>query len=369
MANPELSRRTAIAGGLAGLASVGAAATAPAATAAPRTQQGRGGLAPVGFVLSHEQFPGPQLVEWADHIERAGFGYAWTSDHLQPWQENQRHSTHPWITQTLLGAQTDQLTFGTGVTCPTYRYHPTEVAQAFASLGVFYPGRVFLGVGTGEALNEKAATGRFGSYAERAARLVEAVQLIRQLWTGEETTWTGEHFQTQNLRIWDLPEEPVPIYLAASGPKSAYNAGFHGDGWICSAKDIQTPELYAAFEQGARDAGKDPSTMPKLAEQFVVTDARYADLTADLWRFTVDPWDPRLLYDPDPSSIQAKAESWWSDRDVLGALPVGDDPGPHVEALQRVIDLGGTPFVHSAEPNQRRAMRFYERKVLPRLRF
>ena len=360
----SVSRRAALAGGLAGLATLASPAVASAAT--PPRAPGRRSLAPVGFVLSHEQFPGPQLVDWADDVEKSGFGYAWTSDHLQPWQDNQGHSTHPWLTQALIGERTDSLTFGTGVTCPTYRHHPSEVAQAWASLGVFYPGRVFLGVGTGEALNELAGTGEFGAYEERAARLIEAVQLIRTLWTGERVSWDGKYYKTVELKLYDLPDQPVPIYMAASGPKSAYNAGFYGDGWVCSAKDLQTPELRTAFASGARAAGKNPDTMPKLVEQFVVTDERYAALTADLWRFTVDPWSD-LVYDPSPVSIQRKAEARWSDEKVLGQLPVGDDPGPHIEALQTVLDLGGTPFVHSAEPDQRRAMRFYERKVLPKL--
>lgn len=354
-----LGRRSVLTGGLAGLASLAAPTAASAATRPPAG-------APVGFVLSHEQFPGPQLVDWSDDIEKAGFGYAWTSDHLQPWQDNQGHSTHPWLTQALIGERTQQLVYGTGVTCPTYRHHPSEVAQAFASLGVFYPGRIFLGLGTGEALNEDAGTGVFGDYAERAARFLEAVQLIRALWTGERTSFDGEFYKTVDLKLYDLPPTPVPIYLAASGPKSAYNAGRYGDGWVCGAKDIQKPELRAAFAEGARAAGKDPDSMPKLVEQFVVTNQRYAKLTAELWRFTVDPWS-ELVYDPNPVSIQRRAEATWSDEQVLAGLPVGGDPGPHIEALQKILDLGGTPFVHSAEPDQRRVMRFYGRKVLPQL--
>lgn len=171
---------------------------------------------------------------------------------------------------------------------------------------------MFLGVGTGEALNEQASTGQFGRYPERAARLIEAVTLIRRLWTGEKTTFTGRYHRTQSLKLWDLPARPVPIYIAASGPKSAYLAGRYGDGWITGAGDFMKKSLRDAFAKGAHAAGKNPATMPKLVEQFVVvgntTDAEQA---ARLWRFTVDPWT-KLVYEPDPARIQALAAQWWT---------------------------------------------------------
>ena len=356
MEQHTLSRRTLLGGATAVAATAALAGTASAAAPAKR--------APVGFVLSHEQFPGPRLVDWAPEVEAAGFSYAWTSDHLQPWQDNQGHSTHPWLTQAMIGSHTSKLTFGTGVTCPTYRHHPSEVAQAFATLGVFNPGRVFLGVGIGEALNEQAGTGHFAPYTERAARLVEAVQLIRQLWTGKHVTFNGTYYQTVDLKIWDLPKQRVPIYMAASGPKSAYNAGRWGDGWICSAKDLAKAELRDAFAAGAAAAGKDPDKMPKYVEQFVVVNGRYADYTADLWRFTVNPWE-KLVYDPVPSSIRQRAYAMFSRSKALSGLPIGKDPDKHIAALQASLDLGGTPFVHSAEPDQRAVMDWYAAHVLP----
>ena len=147
----------------------------------------------------------------SEHAEQAGFDGFWTSDHIQPWQENQGHSMFPWITLALLGAQTQRGFFGTGVTTPTFRYDSVVVAQAFASLGVLYPGRVFLGFGTGEALNERAATGYFPKYPERHDRLAEAVSLIRQLWGGDHLNFRGTYFAVENLRIYDLPSEPPAV--------------------------------------------------------------------------------------------------------------------------------------------------------------
>src|SRR5438105_14452472 len=146
-------------------------------------QQPSGGAAPsrkatVGFVLAHEQFPAPQLVELGVLAEQTGWDMVWTSDHFQPWQDNEGHCGFAWVTLAALGQRTQRIPFGTGVTCPTYRYRPAIVAEAFATLGLLYPGRVFLGVGAGEALNEVPADGGWGAYKERAGRLAEAVEVI-----------------------------------------------------------------------------------------------------------------------------------------------------------------------------------------------
>ncbi len=259
-------------GALGALALGGAAAGLTAACSSPAPSSPAAaptvGKARVGFVLSHEQFPTSKLVEFAAAAEQAGFGYLWASDHLQPWQDNEGHSSFPWLTLGLVSQRTRAATFGTGVTCPTYRHHPTDVAQAFATLAGLAPGRVFLGVGTGEAINELAGTGQFGRYPERHDRLIEAITLIRQLWSGQRVSFRGRYFQTEQLRLYDLPTQPPPIYVAAGGPKSATLAGQYGDGWITTGG--MDPRLRTAFEQGARAAGKDPARMPTFVETFVV---------------------------------------------------------------------------------------------------
>jgi G6PDH family F420-dependent oxidoreductase len=158
-----------------------------------------------GYVASHEQFPPTELVEYAVAAEKAGFDAVWTSDHFHPWQDNQGHSAHAWITLAAIGQRTERLLMGTGITCPMYRYNPAEVAHAFASLGVLYPGRVFLGVGTGEALNEVPAGGGWGPYRERAERLAEAVTVIRRLWTEDWVTFEGRHYRLEDARLYDRP--------------------------------------------------------------------------------------------------------------------------------------------------------------------
>ena len=300
----------------------------------------------VGFVLSHEQFRTDRLVAQAQAAERAGFQYVWASDHIQPWQDNEGHAMFPWLTLALVGSTTSHVSFGTGVTCPTYRYHPATVAQAFASLAILNPGRVFLGVGTGERLNEQATTNTYGNYTERHDRLAEAIDLIRQLWSGSRISFAGRYFQTNSLKLYDVPATPPPIFVAAAGPKSARLAGQRGDGWITQAHDVTNPKLLAAFAAGAHDAGRDPGTLGKRAELFAVAGA-------------VDQ--------PDPVQIQRAAESNPLDK-VLAGWTVGTDPAPHIDAVQRVLDAGAIPFLHFPQDDPAVAIEFYRANVLPKLR-
>ena len=161
----------------------------------------------------------------------------WTSDHLQPWQDDEGHADFPWITLAPVGQRTRRLALGTGVTCPVYRHHPSDVAQAFATLTGLSAGRTVLGVGTGEAVNEQSGTGQFGRYPERHDRLVEAITLIRQLRSGRRVSFRGRYFRTEQLQLYNLPAAPPPIYVAASGPKSAALAGQYGDGWITGRRE------------------------------------------------------------------------------------------------------------------------------------
>src|SRR5438477_8768705 len=159
----------------------------------------------IGYVLSDEQFPITQLVELGAAAERAGFDAVWSSDHFQPWQDNEGHSAFAWLTLAAVGQRTRNVIMGTGVTVPIYRYRPAIVALGFASLGQLYPGRVFLGVGTGEAINEEAATGEWAAYPERAERLAEAITVIRKLWTGDVINHQGKYYTLKVAKLYDLP--------------------------------------------------------------------------------------------------------------------------------------------------------------------
>lgn len=164
--------------------------------------------------------------------EQAGFDLLATSDHLQSRQANERHAGQAWVTMAAIGERTRRVWIGPTVTCPTLRYNPAVVAEGFASLNLLYPGRIFLGIGSGEALNEQAATGSWPRWPERSERLVEASQIIRKLWAGGQTVHSGKYYNV-NAKLYDLPVGQVPLLMAANvGPKAMYRSGQYGDGLI-----------------------------------------------------------------------------------------------------------------------------------------
>jgi TAT-translocated FGD2 family F420-dependent dehydrogenase len=297
------------------------------------------------------------VVELGVQAEQAGFAAVWADDHC----------SLAWVTLAALGQRTQRLLLGTGVTCPSYRYRPQLVAQAFASLGLLSPGRVFLGIGAGEAVNEIAGGGGWGGYEERTARMEEAVTLIRRLWTGEWISHQGRYYPVEQARLYDVPSPPMPIYIAASGPKSMTLAGKIGDGLISFTEQVRQPEQRQAFEQGAREASKQPASMPILVEHFVVVgDRQEAERWAPLWRFL--PRVVRYLNDPDPRSIQRRAEQEVPLEQAYSTWVVSEDPQVHLQALQQLIDGGVTQiFVHFPQHDQAKVIKFYGEQVLPRL--
>lgn len=328
-----------------------------------------GRKAAIAFVLSHEQFPVPELVQLGAAAEKAGFDNIWTSDHLQPWQNNEGHSGLAWLTLAAITQHTSSITMGTGVTSPTYRYHPAVVAEAFATLSMLAPGRVFLGVGSGEALNETAATGHWGNYEERAGRLTEAVELIRQLWSGEWVNFAGQYYQVPQTKLYDPPKHPIPIYIAASGPKSMRLAGIHGDGLITDSERALQQDLRQAFDEGARSVGKNPDTMPVLAEHMVIVgDENDARAGAKLWNFLPNSWSKYVNVE-DPREIEHEAQQDVPLEKVYGKWPISRDPQVHIGAIQKLIDGGVTQiYVHSPQPDQQAVIDYYGREVLPKLR-
>lgn len=289
----------------------------------------------VGFVLS-EHVAARDAVDYGVAAEEAGFERLLLADHFLPWLDVQGHAPQAWAALGTLGRRTRRIPFGAGVTCPIYRYQPTVVAQAFAALAARYPGRVFLGLGPGQGAAAGAPPGDWGEARERAERLVEAVTIIRRLWRGEQVTYHGRHFHVSDARLYELPERPAPLYIVAEGPASARLAGLHGDGLIAGAGAVLGPELRAAFAEGARAAGRDPAA-PILAELFVVVGRR-----------------PPL----------ASAET-----PLTGPWVISSDPEQHAAAIRALLEAGvHEVYINAAQPDQRRALEFYGREVLPRVR-
>jgi TAT-translocated FGD2 family F420-dependent dehydrogenase len=320
----------------------------------------------MGFMLAHEQFPAPQLAELGVAAERAGFDLLATSDHFQPWQANEGHSGEAWVTLAATGQRTSRVWMGTAVTCPTFRYNPGVVAEAFATLNLFYPGRIFLGVGSGEALNEEAATGTWPKWNERSERLIEATELIRKLWKGEQLSHKGKYYSV-NARLYDPPASQIPILMAANGPKAMRRAGQYGDGLITDPKTWKQHK--SEFEAGAKAAGKNPQEMPVLVEQYVVVgDRKDAEAAAELWRFGPKAFE--TYYNVrDPQEIQRRAEKDIPLEKVYGDWPVSTESAAHLKVINELFDSGATIVnIHSGQADQARVIDFYGREVLPHLK-
>jgi TAT-translocated FGD2 family F420-dependent dehydrogenase len=319
----------------------------------------------IGYMLAHEQFPVRELVELGNHAANGGFHLLATSDHLQPWQANEGHSGEAWVTLGALSSQVSRTWMGTTVTCPILRYSPAVVAEAFASMSHLAPGRIFLGVGSGEALNEEAATGTWPKWQERWDRLIEAITIIRQLWSGENVSHRGTYY-TLDAKLYDPPPQPIPLLTAANGRKSMRLAGQYGDGLVT---DPETWKKHKAeWQEGARAAGKNPDEMPVLVEQYVVVggeaDARKA---AELWRFGPKAFE--TLYNVrDPAEIQRRAAAGTPIAQVVKGWPISTDPGPHLEKIHELQESGVSIVnIHSGQPDQRRVIEFYTSHVLPKL--
>jgi TAT-translocated FGD2 family F420-dependent dehydrogenase len=320
----------------------------------------------VSFMLAHEQFPVPELVRLGAYADQVGFDMLATSDHFQPWQANERHAGEAWVTLGALGQQAQHAWMGPTVTCPTLRYNPAVVAEAYATLSQLYPGRIFLGLGSGEALNEQAATGDWPAWRERWDRLIEAVAVIRQLWSGNSVQHKGKHY-TVNGRLYDPPARPIPLLLAANGPKAMKLAGEHGDGLITDPKTWK--ESKAEWEKGARAAGKNPAEMPVLVEAFVVVGTESdAQAAAKLWNFIPKAFKGYQNI-PDPAQIERQAQAELPLPKVYADWTVSTDPQAHVTAVQKLFDSGASIVnIHSGQPDQQHVLEFYGKEVLPRLR-
>ncbi len=324
-----------------------------------------------GWKAGPEQFPPNELLDQAIAVEQAGFDFIEASDHFHPWSEaGQAPFTWTWFGA--VAARTNRISMGPGVTCPILRYHPSIIAQAAATVSAMAPGRFFLCVGTGEALNEYAATGMWPGYDERQERLLEAIQLIRALWTGEEISFDGEFYLTRKAKLYTPPASKIPLYISTLAPGSAAFAGQHGDGLITVGG--KQPDLYANilknFEKGAREAGKNPQQMPKLIEinvEFTDNEEAAIQNQKKYWAGTYVPalFDQKIYT---PAMSAQNGEVVGSDT-IKKATCISANPDDHVKFAQKYIDMGFDQLVfHSADPNQRGVIEAYGQHVLPKLR-
>jgi coenzyme F420-dependent glucose-6-phosphate dehydrogenase len=325
----------------------------------------------IGYKASAEQFDPRTLLEYTRQAEAHGLELVATSDHFQPWRHRGGHSPAalPWLGAAAVA--TEKAVIGTSVLTPTLRYEPAIVAQAFATLGCLAPGRVFLGVGTGEAMNETPATGaEFPGRKERRLRMAEAITLIRRLWREERVDFEGEYYKTSQATIYDRPAEEVPIYVAASGPLAAKLAGRAGDGFICtSGKDPQLYlDLLEKVQEGAEQAGRDHAGIRRMIEIKVSYD-RDKQKAYDNTHF----WAPLALTPEQKEGIEDPIEmERVADENLDQAhtrFIVSDDPDEVVEKIGVYLDLGFDDLLlHAPGPDQTRFLDQFAEDVLPKLR-
>ena len=315
----------------------------------------------IGFGLSGEQHTPSELVELARRAEEVGFTFALVSDHYHPWVDRQGHSPFLWSVLGGIAHATERLRVGTGVTCPLMRYHPALLAQAAATVGAMMPGRFFLGLGTGENLNEHILGERWPSPPERQRMLEEAIQVIRLLWQGGVHSHRGHHYTVDHARVYDLPDPLPPIYVAASGPRTAELAARAGDGLITVGASTQVAEAFEAAGGGSK---------PRYAQVHVcwAADEATARRTAhEYWAMAALPGQLGQEL-PEPRHFE-QATSLVREEDVAKALVCGPDPERHVAKIMEAVQAGyDHVYVNQAGPDQEGFFRFYEREVLPRVR-
>ncbi|MDT5154496.1 MAG: coenzyme F420-dependent glucose-6-phosphate dehydrogenase [Mycobacterium sp.] len=328
----------------------------------------------LGYKASAEQFAPRELVELAVLAEEHGMDSATVSDHFQPWRHQGGHAPFSLAWMTAVGERTKRLILGTSVLTPTFRYNPAVVAQAFATMACLYPERVFLGVGTGEALNEIATgyAGEWPDFKERFARLRESVQLMRELWLGDRVDFDGAYYHLKGASIYDVPAGGVPVYIAAGGPVVAKYAGRVGDGFICTSgkgEELYQDKLIPAVKKGAEVAGRNADEVDRMIEIKISYDTD-PELALENTRF----WAPLSLSAEQKHSIEDPIEM----EKAADALPieqvakrwiVSSDPDEAVEKVGQYVTWGLNHLVfHAPGHDQRRFLELFKRDLEPRLR-
>lgn len=325
----------------------------------------------IGYKASAEQFGPVELLEFAVEAERSGFDSVFISDHFQPWRHSDGHAPLAFAWLGAAGARTSRIQLGTSVLTPTFRYHPALVAQGFGTLGVMYPGRMVLGVGTGEHLNEGALGHEWPGLSERFARLREAISLIKRLWSEDLVTYEGQFYKTRNATIYDRPKQPVPVYVAASGPQTAKYAGRVADGFICTSgkgMELYRDSLLPALAEGEAAAGRPTGTAERMIEMKVSYHPDRAQALED-----TKIWAALALSAEDKAGIDDAREMERRANDVADQAHrrwlVADDALMHVEQIRPYIQLGFNHLVFHAPGNDQMGfLRLYGEEILPRLR-
>lgn len=324
----------------------------------------------IGYAVMGEQFHPTDLVDYSKAAESNGFTALMVSDHFHPWVPSQGHSPFAWA---LLGAigEATSLRFGTGVTPPGWRYHPAILAQAAATLEAMYPGRFYLGLGAGEALNEHIVGQYWPEAVTRLETLAEAIEIIRKLFSGKVVKHRGAYFNLESARLYTMPDNPPPIYVATSGPVNAERTGRTCDGLITvGAADEKIRMLLGRFEKGAREAGKDPDEMPRIIQLHV----SWAETDEQAIEQAVKEWPNGGMNFPkadirNPEDFEAMTKLVRPEN-FKGRVLMSADLETHLGHLQHYADLGFNEiYVHNVGRNQYEFMEAYGREVIPNIKW
>jgi coenzyme F420-dependent glucose-6-phosphate dehydrogenase len=326
----------------------------------------------VGYAAMLEQFHPREAVELTAFAEQHGFSGCMAADHFQPWVPAQGQSSFVWNVLTAVGERTAG-DLGPGVTCPSFRFHPAVVAQASATLEAMYPGRHWLGVGAGEALNEHVVGGYWPEAAERSLRMFEAVEVIKKLFdasvAGKDVKHQGRFFTLETTRLWTMPETPPPVLVATAGPVNAKRTGKLADGIITVGAPLEKiGGLFDKFAEGAREAGKDPDAMPKVLQLHL----SWAETDEQALANAMTEWpnggmkfakaDIRSPHDFAAMAALVRPE------DFEGRMVISADPDVHRAHIQKFVDLGfDRVYLHNVGRNQADWIEVFGRDVLPRL--
>jgi coenzyme F420-dependent glucose-6-phosphate dehydrogenase len=326
----------------------------------------------IGYKIGPEQFPPSEMLEQVVAAEKSGFESIDVSDHFHPWsEEGQACFTWSWLGAA--AARTETIELGPGVTCPILRYNPAIIAQAAATVSSLAGGRTYLGVGTGEALNEYPVTYEWPTFRERQAMMIEAIQLIRSLWTGEKIDFEGCYYRMKQAKLYTLPKNEIPIYISSLVPESAYLAGYYGDGLITVGGALEMPEyeqMLSEVRRGATDAGKDFEKMPKAIELFVDYTSDLEKAVESFKKYWAGALIPALflnkIYTPAMSAQNGKVAG----KDTIqNSVLISDDPEKHIKFVKQYIDAGFTHlYFHSAAEDQIAFIESYGKDVLPALK-
>ena len=326
----------------------------------------------VGYSASMEQFHPNDLVRWSQEAEDVGFGGVFASEHFHPWTPEQGQSGFVWTFFGALGHATKNMRFGTGITCPTFRFHPAVVAHAAATTEAMFPGRFYLGLGSGEALNEHVIGGVWPEAPTRLAMMMEAVEIINKLFTGKVVKHKGEYFTLESAKLYTMPESgPPPIYIATAGVITAERTGKMTDGLITvGAADDKIKGLFERFERGAKAVGKDPATMPKLIQihtSWADSEQEALDNAMHEWPNGGMPFPKQDIRNPEDFQAMAKMVR---PENYKNRVLISPDWEAHRAHVQKYIDLGfDEVYVHNCGRNQSEWVAGMGKHVIPYLKW